>query len=1123
MDSTPEFLELFVDSTGELLYFLTVLAISQAALLMALGQRLRGRREVAAGRYVVLLAGTVLAWIALMGGALYTLAADTTPDAILPPLERAVNALVIVFSGAALLAADSPRSERGMWRLVGALAIAIVVGYAITAATWSPLADTEEFNAHTAGLIWTFGPAVLLVGAMALLLTRYRQTADIPLKLVYFLVLLVAYGYTSTVIAAGELEGHVSGALRLGFLVAVPMIVAIVYRFVVDRLDAAIDEVSEYAEAVSRPFATAAAAEAARAARTTPLGYTSASESVTLLRALGMMLDREAPEDIPRQIVEAVATVLKADVAVLLSHEDAEWADVIAAYNHIQARTISGLALNLEEQPTLVNAIENKAQRPLFPDRNLDELVDLYTRLDINQVGPAYIQPLIRSGEIAGVLVAALPYTTRELSDAELNLLEGLGPIAARLLTMSRAAQRARYDAADQAIQDLIASGGTEGIDAESAAAARQAMQTSLEAAQAQIADLNRLVRDLQVELDYERSRLAELVDSGGEALTISQRIQALSQERQELVAQRQMLAQALQEAQTTLLSATGEGDEDVFNTVLETLRRERDELEVQKSKLERQLEDIRAGRDQAAPEALSQMVNEIAGEKERLATERDSLQSELDGVREQLRALGLEGGDSAIAEKLAQLNEERAFYRARAEKIAQERDRLLAERTRLTDQIAHEAERQAKIEALEEDLRRLATDREALVKQRDATRAERDDLLQARDTWIAQRARILGEISGLQAELDDMLERMREVEEDRKRIASERASFEAERDRLVAERTALQTERDTLLARIEGNRELLEQLGEDGVGALKTMIDDLTGERQALEDRLAETQRQLALADRQAARPPSGSTTQATKPIAPANSDVIMSIAQELRTPMSSIMGYTDLLLSESIGILGALQRQFLQRVQANINRLHHLIEDLVHVSALDSEQFRLETTSIDMLEVIEDAITEAGTQFREKNITLHMRLPDALPHVRADRDAMHQVIIQLLSNAYLASPTNSEITLTAQDVRGFTPPPFDDPEEAGTALLDGIFVAVTDQGGGVPPDEQRRVFGRLYRADNPLIEGLGDTGVGLSIAKALVEAHGGRIWLESEPGHGSSFQFVVPLAEQMARAEEA
>src|SRR5690606_17487199 len=137
-------------------------------------------------------------------------------------------------------------------------------------------------------------------------------------------------------------------------------------------------------------------------------------------------------------------------------------------------------------------------------------------------------------------------------------------------------------------------------------------------------------------------------------------------------------------------------------------------------------------------------------------------------------------------------------------------------------------------------------------------------------------------------------------------------------------------------------------------------------------------------------------------------------------------------------------------------------------------------------------------------------------------DRDAMQQVIIQLLSNAYLASPTSGEVTITAQDVSAFVPP-FSELSPGDQTPIDGIFVAVTDQGGGVPPDEQRRVFGRLYRADNPLIEGLGDTGVGLSIAKALVEAHGGYIWLESEPGRGSSFQFVLPVAQQLARVEEA
>jgi hypothetical protein len=131
---------------------------------------------------------------------------------------------------------------------------------------------------------------------------------------------------------------------------------------------------------------------------------------MALLRAIGMMLEKEDPENIPRQIATAIATVLKADIAVLISSDDTAWADVLAAYDHIQQRLIPGLALHLEEQPTILNAIERKVQRPLYVDRNINELIDLYTRLDIKQLGPAYIQPLMRSARSSASRSSVCPH-----------------------------------------------------------------------------------------------------------------------------------------------------------------------------------------------------------------------------------------------------------------------------------------------------------------------------------------------------------------------------------------------------------------------------------------------------------------------------------------------------------------------------------------------------------------------------------------------------------------------------------------------------------------------------------------------------------------------------------------
>jgi signal transduction histidine kinase len=226
---------------------------------------------------------------------------------------------------------------------------------------------------------------------------------------------------------------------------------------------------------------------------------------------------------------------------------------------------------------------------------------------------------------------------------------------------------------------------------------------------------------------------------------------------------------------------------------------------------------------------------------------------------------------------------------------------------------------------------------------------------------------------------------------------------------------------------------------------------------------------------------------------------EVLASIAQELRTPMTSIAGYTDLLLSESVGILGAMQRQFLQRVRANTERMGGLLNDLIGVTAIDTGRFDFQPEPIDAVEVVEEAVMASSSQFRERGITIQLDLDDNLPKVQADRDSLHQILSHLLSNACAITPSGREVVVGAHM----------NPEAPDFALI-----SVSDCGGGIDPSDRTRVFNRLYRADNPLVQGLGETGVGMSIARALVEAHGGRIWVDSEMGQGSTFTFIIPVA---------
>jgi len=236
-------------------------------------------------------------------------------------------------------------------------------------------------------------------------------------------------------------------------------------------------------------------------------------------------------------------------------------------------------------------------------------------------------------------------------------------------------------------------------------------------------------------------------------------------------------------------------------------------------------------------------------------------------------------------------------------------------------------------------------------------------------------------------------------------------------------------------------------------------------------------------------------------KPGFEADIGMVTSLISEIRQPFSSMVGYTDLLLSESAGILGAMQRKFLDRIRASITRTESLFEDLLQVLLLPEKISAPPMQPVDVAGIIDSAITGVSEIVREKNLILHLDVSEDLPPVEIDRDALQQILNHMIQNAVWITAPEKEVVLTAH-----APQAVQNQQRA-------MLITVKDSGPGIAAEDQPRVFTRLYRSEGPLIEGLGDTGVGMAVARTLAEAMGGRVWLESQIGHGSTFFILLPV----------
>jgi signal transduction histidine kinase len=236
-----------------------------------------------------------------------------------------------------------------------------------------------------------------------------------------------------------------------------------------------------------------------------------------------------------------------------------------------------------------------------------------------------------------------------------------------------------------------------------------------------------------------------------------------------------------------------------------------------------------------------------------------------------------------------------------------------------------------------------------------------------------------------------------------------------------------------------------------------------------------------------------------------------LANVSHELRSPMVTTLGYTDLLLAEKLGPLSEKQRQCLSVVKSSGRRLKAFIEELLDFSRFELTRESMNLTSFDVGEAIAQVVAALQPRLMERRINVRQRIARGTPRLRADRDRILQVLTNLVHNAEKHVPDGGRIQLTA-DARG-----------------DRIVVSVQDNGTGIPPEHQSKIFDRLYQVgdvkDGKQRQGLG---LGLNIVKSIVQAHGGAVAVQSAVGKGSTFTVSLPLegppgAAHRARAGEA
>lgn len=278
----------------------------------------------------------------------------------------------------------------------------------------------------------------------------------------------------------------------------------------------------------------------------------------------------------------------------------------------------------------------------------------------------------------------------------------------------------------------------------------------------------------------------------------------------------------------------------------------------------------------------------------------------------------------------------------------------------------------------------------------------------------------------------------------------------------------------------LEQAQQLVTSLQQQADGAQKAQLDEL--------------QRLLGEASRRGEGENAEALRQRVDELIQTNASFVSVMVHEIRVPMTSIKGYSDMLAKNVVGELNEMQTQFVETIRSNVERMEHLVSDISDISKIRSGRLRLETKMDTYKNIAMQVEKDTADLAAEHNHTLTFDTPQGLPVLNLDGARLAQVITKLVQNALRYTPPGGTITVRAEDVDG------------------NLKVSVIDTGVGMTEDEQAHVGELFWRADNEHVRSFKGHGLGLPIAIGLIELLGGEFFFESEADKGSTFGFIVP-----------